>query len=186
MPPLHLSAARKNKRGVSPIIATILLVAITVVIAAVLYVLVSGYLKGTGGTPMSIQLANPSGFNKMAGAITDGANGGSCGAAGDLAVTFGSLTATSGMTTADFGLKIQDVNKGAVAFTCAVLESATGTGVAVFTGGATATWDATESVSSSDTLVVDVGATSLAGTGDTVVAYGIGGNSVSGGYSAGF
>ena len=43
---------RKSKRGVSPIIATILLVAITVVLAAVLYILISGLTKGPGSTPI--------------------------------------------------------------------------------------------------------------------------------------
>lgn len=38
---------RKDLRAVSPVIATILMVAITVVLAAVLYVLVSGYGGGT-------------------------------------------------------------------------------------------------------------------------------------------
>ncbi len=43
----------KNKEGVSPVIATILMVAITVVLAAVLYVMVSGYMTGGGGTPIA-------------------------------------------------------------------------------------------------------------------------------------
>ncbi|MFH0816451.1 MAG: archaellin/type IV pilin N-terminal domain-containing protein [Methanobacteriota archaeon] len=43
----------RNKEGVSPVIATILMVAITVVLAAVLYVMVSGYMTGGGGTPLS-------------------------------------------------------------------------------------------------------------------------------------
>jgi len=43
---------RKKQRGVSPIIATILLVAITVVLAAVLYILISGLTKGPGSTPI--------------------------------------------------------------------------------------------------------------------------------------
>ncbi len=65
MPPLHLAAARKNKRGVSPIIATILLVAITVVIAAVLYVLVSGYLGHSTASPITIGWGSTS-FNENA------------------------------------------------------------------------------------------------------------------------
>ncbi|HXW66390.1 MAG TPA: archaellin/type IV pilin N-terminal domain-containing protein [Thermoplasmata archaeon] len=43
---------KARKRGVSPIIATILLVAITVVLAAVLYVLISGLTKGPGTSPL--------------------------------------------------------------------------------------------------------------------------------------
>ncbi|HLF06374.1 MAG TPA: archaellin/type IV pilin N-terminal domain-containing protein [Thermoplasmata archaeon] len=41
---------KRSNEGVSPVIATILMVAITVVLAAVLYVLVSGFLVGTGST----------------------------------------------------------------------------------------------------------------------------------------
>lgn len=48
---------QKGKRGVSPIIATILLVAITVVLAAVLYILISGLTKGPGSTPLGTALA---------------------------------------------------------------------------------------------------------------------------------
>ncbi|HEY6238498.1 MAG TPA: archaellin/type IV pilin N-terminal domain-containing protein [Thermoplasmata archaeon] len=48
---------KKSKRGVSPIIATILLVAITVVLAAVLYILISGLTKGPGNTPLGTSLA---------------------------------------------------------------------------------------------------------------------------------
>jgi flagellin-like protein len=48
---------QKGKRGVSPIIATILLVAITVVLAAVLYILISGLTKGPGNTPLGSALA---------------------------------------------------------------------------------------------------------------------------------
>jgi flagellin-like protein len=48
---------KSGKRAVSPIIATILLVAITVVLAAVLYILISGLTKGPGSTPLSTSLA---------------------------------------------------------------------------------------------------------------------------------
>jgi flagellin-like protein len=48
---------KKGRRGVSPIIATILLVAITVVLAAVLYILISGLTKGPGNTPLGTALA---------------------------------------------------------------------------------------------------------------------------------
>ena len=49
---------RKNKRAVSPIIATILLVAITVVLAAVLYILIQQYTKnGSNGSPLGTAFA---------------------------------------------------------------------------------------------------------------------------------
>ncbi len=48
---------RKDEQAVSPVIATILMVAITVVLAAVLYVMVSGLISGPGNTPKSIGVA---------------------------------------------------------------------------------------------------------------------------------
>jgi flagellin-like protein len=54
---MERSWRKKSKRGVSPIIATILLVAITVVLAAVLYILISGLTKGPGNTPIGTALA---------------------------------------------------------------------------------------------------------------------------------
>jgi flagellin-like protein len=52
---------KQGKRGVSPIIATILLVAITVVLAAVLYVLISGLTRGPGNTPIGSAFAGGQG-----------------------------------------------------------------------------------------------------------------------------
>ncbi|MFQ6107503.1 MAG: archaellin/type IV pilin N-terminal domain-containing protein [Thermoplasmata archaeon] len=49
---------RKNEEAVSPVIATILMVAITVVLAAVLYVMVSGLITTTAAEP-NVQLAAP-------------------------------------------------------------------------------------------------------------------------------
>ncbi|HHH77670.1 MAG TPA: type IV pilin, partial [Thermoplasmatales archaeon] len=46
----------KDTTGVSPIIAVILMVAITVVLAATIYVWVSGF-GGSGGTSASVNLA---------------------------------------------------------------------------------------------------------------------------------
>src|SRR5438445_1061474 len=48
------SVIRKDEAAVSPVIATILMVAITVVLAAVLYVMVSGLITGPGGTPQAM------------------------------------------------------------------------------------------------------------------------------------
>jgi flagellin-like protein len=53
----NVRLVRKDESAVSPVIATILMVAITVVLAAVLYVMVSGLISGPGGTPQSIGLS---------------------------------------------------------------------------------------------------------------------------------
>jgi flagellin-like protein len=45
-------AIRKNNEGVSPVVATILLVAITVILAAVLYVMASGMFNTTTSLPV--------------------------------------------------------------------------------------------------------------------------------------
>ncbi|MEE9600465.1 MAG: type IV pilin N-terminal domain-containing protein [Thermoplasmata archaeon] len=50
-------AIRRDQAGVSPVIATILMVAITVVLAAVLYVMVSGLVSGPGSTPRAMGIA---------------------------------------------------------------------------------------------------------------------------------
>ena len=48
---------RKDEAAVSPVIATILMVAITVVLAAVLYVMVSGLISGPGTTPRAVGIS---------------------------------------------------------------------------------------------------------------------------------
>ncbi len=45
---------RKDEKAVSPVIATILMVAITVVLAAVLYVMVTGLIGGGGTQPPTV------------------------------------------------------------------------------------------------------------------------------------
>ncbi len=57
---------RKNEEAVSPVIATILMVAITVVLAAVLYVMVSGLITSPGSTPTA--------WGVNVGRSTDGTN----------------------------------------------------------------------------------------------------------------
>jgi len=80
---------RKSKRGVSPIIATILLVAITVVLAAVLYVLVSGLTRTGATTPYTL-------------GMTPSTQGGSGATWNDVIA----LAPSSGLTTSAFGLKV--------------------------------------------------------------------------------
>ncbi len=52
-----IRAIRRDREAVSPVIATILMVAITVVLAAVLYVMVSGLVTGPGSTPRAMGVA---------------------------------------------------------------------------------------------------------------------------------
>src|SRR5512136_2067379 len=56
---------RKDDQAVSPVIATILMVAITVVLAAVLYVMVSGLITSPGSTPkaMGVSISQASNGN---------------------------------------------------------------------------------------------------------------------------
>ena len=175
MPPLHLSAARKNKRGVSPIIATILLVAITVVIAAVLYVLVSGYLKGTGTAPLSVNLQNPAnGKCTKANTPVTGCSG------TNAYIVFSSVSASKGVTTSELGFKIIAPSGASVSFTNCVV-TYNGVGIAVFNPGSG--WDnSSVPVNASENIVFE-SPTSLVGSGDDIQAVGLSGASVSGGYS---
>lgn len=57
LPWLRADRRRRSRRAVSPVVATILLVAITVVLAAVLYVTVGGLVRGPGQTPLASTFA---------------------------------------------------------------------------------------------------------------------------------
>jgi flagellin-like protein len=91
---------KARKRGVSPIIATILLVAITVVLAAVLYVLISGLTSGgVGSKPIGTAFTvgpNPSGGTVLCAATSTFAGTG-CGPSHyEYALTIESSTITFG------------------------------------------------------------------------------------------
>ena len=180
MPPLKLSAGRKNKRGVSPIIATILLVAITVVIAAVLYVLVSGYLKGTGSAPLTINLQSLAN-GKCSAANTPVP---SCAAAASPAInyylSFSSVSASNGMTTNDFAFKIVNPGGSTVGYTsCALVWNNNIENTYTTANG----WaNSAVPVNASDNMVF-ITTASLIGSGDNIQAVGLGSASVSGGYS---
>ncbi|HTP55319.1 MAG TPA: archaellin/type IV pilin N-terminal domain-containing protein [Thermoplasmata archaeon] len=90
---------RKTKRGVSPIIATILLVAITVVLAAVLYVLVSGLTHTSVSTPYSVGMSTPSTSNPGTNTYWE----------------IIPLSPTGGVTTAMFGLTVQKLSGVSIA-----------------------------------------------------------------------
>ena len=88
-PLLSRLSRKRARRGVSPIIATILLVAITVVLAAVLYVLISGLTGSTASAPIS-----------LAPAVTGTGGGGTT-----WYVSVG-ITPSSAIATSAFGLKV--------------------------------------------------------------------------------
>lgn len=110
---------KNRERGVSPIIATILLVAITVVLAAVLYVLVSGLTSHGTSTPFTVDFTSAGGSGSGA-AWYDPMN----------------VIPTTGVTTSMFGLSVGATGGG----TYAVAAAVAGTGCAPVASGAPKTW----------------------------------------------
>ena len=178
---------RGKRRAVSPIIATILLVAITVVLAAVLYILISG-LGSTGSKPYQIGFGQ--GTPSQSGTPTTYYD------------TF-ALSTTSGLTTSLFGVKIVTATGSSVAgqavagcttlggaiTTCTAttgwfgaLENTSGNVVATFSpvNGAWHTSTGTPITVNSAYSFVIVSGSQLAGSGDTLSAYGTSSSSVSG------
>jgi archaeal type IV pilus assembly protein PilA len=177
---------KARKRGVSPIIATILLVAITVVLAAVLYVLISGLTGSTAAAPIS-----------LAPAVT-GTGGG-----GTTWFVVVSITPSSAIATSQFGLKVTTTaatqptaapNAACIAgaayvagTTCtgvagdwyAVLTNSAGTIVATFSG-ATPAWTASTTITGGSYSLNIISAAQYDGNGYTLSAYGTGSASVSG------
>ncbi|MGI0150841.1 MAG: archaellin/type IV pilin N-terminal domain-containing protein [Thermoplasmata archaeon] len=154
---------RKNKkRAVSPIIATILLVAITVVLAAVLYILISGLTKGPGNTPLGTAF----GF----GSITEETGSATGCASSHLCYSIPVASASSGMTVSDLNFQLKSPTGVIETFTGVTVLSISGTSQAVYSGS----WNnPTIALSSSQTLVVDTGgSTDLVGY--TLVAIGSG------------
>src|SRR5271170_4411665 len=160
---------KKAKRGVSPIIATILLVAITVVLAAVLYILISGLTKGPGTTPLgtSLALGAPNEAQKGAGATTNNWYNFTVQSAGGGIILnniqFQVVTATGSIVTPGGAWTM--IALGITGASIGTYSSVSGSWTA---GGTTI-------ISSSQTIVLDaVGATSLSGQGDAVNIIGTG------------
>src|SRR5271170_4457691 len=124
---------QKGERGVSPIIATILLVAITVVLAAVLYILISGLTKGPGNTPIGTALA--------VGAVNEASSG--TGAAARWYYNVSVQSASGGMTWSNMIFQVQtSAGAGAVGPTTLTTTNAAGScNLATYTF-ATAAWGA--------------------------------------------
>ncbi len=186
---------KARKRAVSPIIATILLVAITVVLAAVLYVLISGLTHGPGGTPIgsAFTVENP-----VAGVCPTG----------DTVATNGCLAAhytytmTIETSTVTFGSVLFEVkNSAGTVVTAAGVPAfavlSIGGGVAAYdvigTGAAiamTGTWSnyptatycaggtlqcaSGSTLSSTFSVIIDMGTANPAGQGYSFVALGTG------------
>ncbi|HTP55318.1 MAG TPA: archaellin/type IV pilin N-terminal domain-containing protein [Thermoplasmata archaeon] len=175
-----------RKRGVSPIIATILLVAITVVLAAVLYVLVSGLTHTSVSTPYSLGLTTPTASNPGTNTYWEVIP----------------ISPTGGVTTAMFGLTVLNINKigitaqaptanckkgNALSFADCGAPTAAGWYVAlVYESNSTiantyqTSWSAATIALNAGMEVVVVSYTSYAATGDTLNAVSTGSSSVSG------
>jgi flagellin-like protein len=188
---------RKNrKRGVSPIIATILLVAITVVLAAVLYVLISGLTKTGASTPYELGMALQ----------TPGGVIGPINTPGTYYITM-DISPTSGLTTAIMGLSVLSSSSvaqtnyaasggctnGITTYTtnclgtagagwyAVLVNSVTGAVAGTFSGGAwTNLGTATTVALNSNYVIVIVSTVAFDGNGYTLTAYGTGTSSVSG------
>ncbi len=122
---------RKHKRAVSPIIATILLVAITVVLAAVLYILIQQYTKsGSSGTPLG-------------GALSVGSSTDSTGASS--AITACTATATCSFYNMSVQSASSTLTLGSLAFQVktvggSIVTGPTGVAVIGLTGGLIGTY----------------------------------------------
>jgi flagellin-like protein len=171
---MRANVRKSRKRGVSPIIATILLVAITVVLAAVLYVLVSGYLGSTGAKPSSLGMAGG-----LATTTTCGTT------AGALYFESVSITSTSStITTTTLGLKIIPAAGGlafgngntiAAASACPAaggyfvgLVSAAGTTLACWVGQTVASSPVWSTLSGSSCVTTTTAAATTLGTAQTI------------------
>jgi flagellin-like protein len=173
----------RSRRGVSPIIATILLVAVTVVLAAVLYLLVSGMFSnsGSGTHPLYV------GFPKETP---------STGTPPAVYYLF-AISPSPGMATNEFGVTLTTdsgvgipVSAGVACvgpFMGCAAPAAAGGWYAVLvdsSGSALATysstgWNSTVPVPNSASLVL-ISNGSLSGSGDVFGVYGLSGHTVSG------
>jgi len=145
-----------GKRGVSPIIATILLVAITVVLAAVLYILISGLTKGPGNTPIGTAVSYGSVFEQTASASTFWYN-------------TSVQTAPSGMTWSNMIFQVQGSGNNIITTgpsTITVLGTTNGCNLAVFTFS-TAAW----TIPAANKCTGQLGASGGVAAGDQMVLF---------------
>jgi flagellin-like protein len=181
---------KARKRAVSPIIATILLVAITVVLAAVLYVLISGLTHGPGNTPIgsAFAIGAPTSGTCLAAGVTAK----TCETAGDQIFVFTIEQSTITLGSVEFEVKAPSGSAllaGGFAGGFAIM-TITGTEVAQYTVATatplamTGTWtvilagDTTATpIATTMSFVVDTGTTPALwtpGQGNSVIGLGIG------------
>jgi flagellin-like protein len=175
---------RGRRRGVSDIIATILLVAIVVVLAAVLYLLTTNLVKGPSSTTIggALGLGNPTLVQGGVGAtfppcaaadfcyeVTVASASGITPSSFDVYVRTVSATTWSGVVGGG-GVAISDI-KGASIVSSAV---AAGAPFAVTAWTAGAGYTTTSPVTNSDALWLDMGTASPAGQGYQLVFVGVG------------
>jgi archaeal type IV pilus assembly protein PilA len=157
----------KGKRAVSPIIATILLVAITVVLAAVLYILISGLTKGPGNTPLGTAFGWGS-VSKFTG------TGKQYCTTGHLCYSVAIASASSGIQSGSLQFQVKTASGTIVVGPSSVnLENINGQGIGIYTV-ATNAWDnSTVSITTTMTFVLDSGGASAL-TGNVLIALGTG------------
>jgi len=159
-----------KRRGVSPIIATILLVAITVVLAAVLYILISGLTKGPGNTPLGSAFGwgTPRNVSAASSPPTGCTANHNC-------YSVAVASAGGGIQDTALNFQVKTSTGGFIAVTSVTILGVSGSSVAVYTGGSTNSWSATVALSSTQTMVVDLGAyTATPTSGSSLIALGVG------------
>jgi flagellin-like protein len=184
--PRHRRWRSARGRGVSPIIATILLVAITVVLAAVLYVLISSLTHGSSqstlGSAFGAGMARPPLVESTAGSpgcapthfcyVLSVASAGTGVSASSMNLIVKTGTGTTYVTGAAGGFTVYNIVTAAIVCTAVV---GAGTPMSETTWAAGPGGTAMTQLSSQMTIVVDLGATTApTGTGLELSAIGIG------------
>jgi flagellin-like protein len=163
---------RRNRRAVSPIIATILLVAITVVLAAVLYILVSQYTKtGASGAPLG------SAYGMGASTIVAGAASVTgCTTTGEVCYSIPITSAGNNIKLSNLAFQVKTASGGIVnTWTTVTVLNIAGTTVDTYTRSSGLwTSSGTSVVSTQFTLILDTGAISGSFSTDSFIALGTG------------
>ena len=175
-----------KKRAVSPIIATILLVAITVVLAAVLYVLISGLTGGGNSKPLGTAFALGTPAESTVATAPTGMTCSSTSPAVCYTYSFTIESAGGGITWNSINFQVKN-SAGTVQTVTAYAvwgiggpQAALSSGIAYATGSTVATWSGTPTtgVSTVQTLILYVAGTNSATDplgGSTLYALGVSG-----------